>query len=161
MKILFLDIDGVLNSLKWYKTRQLSEDRFENKNRSVFDKTCEEIDPEPLMILKDFIEENNISIVISSSWRLLMPHYEIKEVFSKTGWFEAPIVAATKYIPSFKRGQEIEQFLTDCEYDIEKYAIIDDDSDMTDHQKEFHFVKTEWKCGLKEEHIKKLEKILL
>lgn len=159
MKLLFLDIDGVLNSLVWYKIRNLDENRFKDKDRSLFTRTCEEIDPRPLNLLKEFVEENNIKIVVSSSWRLLMPYTELKEVFKKVGWEEAPLIADTSNFGS--RGEEIKAFIRDFKLPIDSYAIIDDDSDMTIEQKKSHFVKTEWCFGLQEEHIKKLKTILL
>ena len=44
--------------------------------------------------------------------------------------------------------------------DINEYCIIDDDCDMTDEQKQNHFVHTNWEIGLNKKHYPKIKKIL-
>ena len=72
-----------------------------------------EIDPTALFLLKDFIEQYNINIVISSSWRILMTFTEIKDIFQQVGWKDSPIIASTPILHSIGtiRGYEIDKFL--------------------------------------------------
>lgn len=163
MKIIFLDIDGVLNSLQWDQSKKLSEDRFRDANRSIFDRTCEEIDPAALMLLKDFVLKHDIKIVISSSWRIITPYKRMIEIFAKICWRNAPVIGETPVINEIGsiRGNEIDLFLATMHEKVEKYAILDDSSDMTIFQKESHFVQTDWSWGLQEIHIRRLKDILL
>ena len=62
-KIVFLDIDGVLNSEEWA-----------NKcfNKLVSDDICNsDIDPDAVNRLIKFLDDTNVKIVLSSSWRSL------------------------------------------------------------------------------------------
>ena len=58
MNVIFLDIDGVLNSDEYFK---------EVRGQSGF----VEIDKNTLPILKQIVEENNAVLVLSSTWRCL------------------------------------------------------------------------------------------
>ena len=61
MKIIFLDIDGVLNTYN-------SMDRF-----------C----PKAVSCLNEFVQESGAKVVISSSWRLSWKIEEMREYFVK------------------------------------------------------------------------------
>jgi len=64
MKIIFLDIDGVLNHQLWFKNQ---------KNKKVIDTDLEYnrsmIDETRVDLLNDLIKETKAKVVISSSWR--------------------------------------------------------------------------------------------
>ena len=68
--IIFLDIDGVLNSQLWYKkTRELGGKfkegyEFETHQHSHFD-------TEAIRLINELCEETNSKVVLSSSWRVL------------------------------------------------------------------------------------------
>ena len=59
-------------------------------------------------------------------------------------------------------NHELYQYLMkDNQYiDIDEYCIIDDDDDMTDEQKQPHFVHIDWENGLNETYYSKIKKIL-
>lgn len=131
-KIIFLDIDGVLNVIPE------SFDEF----GSVFHKEFEEN-------LKWIISETNAKIVISSSWRT--SGLEImKEMWKKRGLageiigrtptdyelFMKGLCKEDEYVP---RGEEIQHYINDN--NIKKYCIIDDDDSMLLSQLKY-FVKT-------------------
>ena len=60
MNIVFLDIDGVLNSMPYFESIKGKRDKIHN-----------EIDESKLPLLKRIVEENNAHIVLSSTWRNL------------------------------------------------------------------------------------------
>lgn len=60
-KYIFLDIDGVLNSMDWFK-----------ENRETSDYT--EIDPEKVKLLKEIVDKTGAEIILSSTWRELAAH---------------------------------------------------------------------------------------
>lgn len=119
-KIIFLDIDGVLNVIGqgWDEFGQIFHKHFEDNLRWV-------------------IEETGAKIVLSSSWRL-SGLKTMKNMWKKR---ELPgdLIDITPHIKNAKRGEEI-QFWLNNNY-ISNYVIIDDDTDMLDSQKN-NFVRT-------------------
>lgn len=167
MKVIFLDIDGVLNS-------ELTAEKMmaEGKTEANYDF----IDEEKQNKLIKFLEKYCIKLVISSSWRI-DGYKETCEYFKKT--LSAPlipyIIGVTPRSKSGFRGNEIDFFLhanrvkhedfkhlmKDDKYiKISEYCIIDDDSDMTDEQKKHHFVHTSWYDGLCDKHYPEIMRIL-
>lgn len=62
IKIIFLDIDGVLNSLAYFKTQEHQDKRFMQHD---------EIDESRLPLLKRIVDATGAKIVLSSTWREL------------------------------------------------------------------------------------------
>lgn len=131
MKIIFLDIDGVLNHEKFYKER--FEKRYEEGSMSY---PYSEIDPECVKNLNQLIKDTGAKVVISSTWR----HSGLKycEDALKFHGFEGEIIDTT---PSSRcgmcvRGNEILKWIQDHKdlvgeyYNFTEYVILDDDSDM-------------------------------
>lgn len=152
MKILFLDIDGVLNSIdNDYAMCELWRLDKSNKSRdefgTLFDERC-------VRWLKWIIEKTDCKIVISSTWRMsglktIQLMWETRnlpgEVIDITPVSVSPeiinLYAATNN--EADRGYEIQEWI-----DLNKpehYCIIDDDNDMLDHQ---HFVRTNKSTGI-------------
>jgi len=126
--IIFLDIDGVLNSEEYCislgKGGRLG------------------IDPEKVKIFDRIIEETGADIVLSSSWRLSEDLRE--EVRNDVGEF----IGITPRSYSGFRGNEVYSWLLSNDKLDVRYAILDDDSDFHDTQPLF---KTTWKKGLTED----------
>ena len=143
MKLIFLDIDGVLNN----QTTISSGIHLCNQRVSM---------------LHDFVQEADAHVVISSSWRSLFQLDTIKDMLWSAGFQERDRIVGVTPNSGFGfacRGEEIESVLV-ANKDIEAYAILDDDQDMTVDQQPF-FVKTCFQKGLQIEHISKLRSILL
>jgi len=132
MKIIFLDIDGVLNVIpqEYDEFGGLFHEKFVDNLRWI-------------------IEQTNAKIVISSTWR----HDGLKSI--KNMWkkrnLPGEIIGITpnevdvvnrgtcKFYDLVSRGHEIQQWINDN--NIKHYCIIDDDNDMLQSQKE-NFVRT-------------------
>lgn len=160
MKVLFLDIDGVINSYDNIHTRlkQFRENKIPNRDQfgALFDKKC-------IKYLDLIIKETNCKIVISSSWRRV----GLKKM--KEMWITrelpgeiidiTPKRIRTEILAKFKggitRGSEIQQWIEDNH--PYSYCIVDDDDDMLPHQ---NFVKTNTYNGLDIKATKKIIKIL-
>lgn len=143
MKVIFLDIDGVLNS--WA--------------------TGYKITTEKLQLLNDLIEQTGAKIVISSSWRIGSKDVNdfLDKNFSKRTFrldnpnqelidnifYKNTIDLTDTFGPS--RGDEIQRWLNSHE-DIESYVILDDDLDMLDEQL-YNFVQTDTYFGLTDREI--------
>ena len=117
---LFLDIDGVLNSIEYYLVRvdTPNDEGIDKHSISLFNLLLKEIP--------------NLQIVISSSWRKMHPIEYIKDCLERHGFKHSKNII--DYTPSLHtiRGLEIQDY---CKrYDIVNYAIIDDDRDMLPEQ---------------------------
>lgn len=157
-KIIFLDIDGVLNSLNFFKTRYIQEknDMFQSDFNSIDDKALE--------CLSSIVKQTEAEIVISSTWRF--NHYEtLLRIFEMKN-FVGKIIGKTGR-GGCVRGCQIHEWLRDNKDYIgidsaskfKNYVIIDDDSDMLLWQKD-NFVHTNNEFGLLPEHIDLAVKIL-
>ncbi len=154
MKVIFLDIDGVLNSRAY--------DRKRNRDGQT------DIDETRLPLVKEIVDETGAKIVLSSTWR---EHWNtdtqkcdedavyINEVFAKFG---LEIYGKTPDLGlDFDRPDEIKAWLNSAEEKIESFVIIDDYryawGSLSDS-----FVKTNpnFGLGLEEEHVQKAIEIL-
>jgi 16S rRNA C1402 (ribose-2'-O) methylase RsmI len=126
MKIIFLDIDGVLTipRLSW------DDPKTEYELKKV-------IRPEKIELLNHVINETNAKVVISSSWRIITSLYEIKEAFEENGFVGVVYdITPGKFQIDEKnniwsqRGHEIQKWMDRFPRKIESFVIVDDNSDM-------------------------------
>ena len=160
MKIIFLDIDGVLNCestfidnhlLRKCLCKYLDNSVESNVNIKLFT----EIDFDKVLLLKYITDITGAKIVISSSWRYLKNYVFIEEKLIQMG---LPIVDRTNFI-HHHRGEEIRDYLSN--HNVDKFIIIDDEifSDFKDLVN--YLVKTDfYDKGLDEEHVEEAVKIL-
>ena len=158
MKVLFLDIDGVLNHEKHY--RWLMETDEPTPLQRVY--PYSEFNPVSCQILNKIIEETGCKIVLSSTWRLDGLQY-MNNIFKHVGIFhklyDITPSLAHKYDTTLCRGKEIDKWLNEHP-EVTKYVILDDDTDMEEHQLPF-FIKTDpYKDGLNNEVANKVIEIL-
>lgn len=153
LKILFLDIDGVLNTLPSSTESSTNPSHYFPQIR--------------LKRLKNIIDSTNCKIVLSSSWRL-------RDFSKKTLWekFESiGIDVKTCYIgdtPSIKKARafQIETYLNEIKskYEISHWCAVDDmELDSTQQTAQImkdHFVKTEIATGLTDAKMNEIISIL-
>jgi len=125
-KILFLDIDGVLNN-----AASLSEGIH--------------IIPEKCLMIRDICWRTGAKVVVSSTWRIGRSLDELQQIFRLVG-MGGLIVDRTPFHNEGPRGEEIDHWLKDNTR-TKQYAIVDDDADMLEHQMQY-FVKTEGIVGI-------------
>jgi len=154
LKVLFLDIDGVLNSRAYDRKRDWNEQT--------------DIDETRLPLIKEIVDSTGAKIVLSSTWR---QHWDkdinrcdedgvyINKTFAKFGlsiFDKTPDLGITAL-----RRDEISKWLEDTDEAIESFVIIDDYrygwGDLSEH-----FVKTEpnFRFGIEKEHVEKAIEIL-
>lgn len=127
-RIIFLDIDGVLNSTRTcIATGGYPGEELEDKDLARFDWIA-------IGLLRRLCESSGIQIVLSSSWRIIV---DIKKLGDAMG---LPIIDKTPVLAS-SRGNEIARWLSEHP-EVGQWAIIDDDSDMLDSQRS-RFVRTD------------------
>jgi hypothetical protein len=153
MKILFLDINGVLSPVHWERLlfKMWKSSRGKIKSKDDFGKFFfnQNVDA-----LNKIIEETGCTIVISSTWRK-MGIDKLREMWS-TRNIPGVISGITPFISYRNRGVEIQSYLSDTD-DIGKYAIVDN-KDIEGHDDSF--VKTNEYYGLTMEDADKIINIL-
>jgi len=182
MKVIFLDIDGVLNSNDWYVYRK----NLMIEGKIVKEYPLHEFDPKAVTRLNRIIAETGAKIIVSSTWRigrrvedlqeLLNSVGVIGEVIDVTPRMHGTLIQGNKEDYSVPRGCEIDWCLNKYDFvragwsskmqkefleksKIENYIILDDDSDMLFQQTE-HFIQTDFMYGLTDEDADKAIEIL-
>lgn len=146
MKVLFLDIDGVLNSIRWF-------DYLYDSKREMNYPLCE-FDPLCVANLNSLIAEIGCQLVITSSRRL---SERINDVLAEVG-VRGEIVGQTPVLFNATRGAEVEAWLSEHQ-EVEQFAIVDDRTDFLPCQMT-HFVHTNEKAGMTDADVIQLIEIL-
>lgn len=139
-KIIFLDVDGVLNS--W-------DDDFVRSGLHL-----DKID-----LLRTIIKTTDAMIVLSSTWRIYKKNLRLLEHNLANFGMIIHSVTPDLHRP---RQEEIAQWLTDNKINLSesKIAIIDDDSDANLQGENIRFFQTSWKHGLNLEISKEIIEFL-
>ena len=164
MKIIFLDIDGVLNS----EASMIRKGKFDFFNDNP--------DPEHIKWLNLIIEKTGAQCVISSTWRNGCSSLMMWRFLYLLG-FKGKIIGNTPRLSDSYRGTEIKAWLNEHEDKetkykdypegsmcrihmgkVESFVILDDDSDMVDLMP--HLVEIDGRKGLTEEDALKAIEIL-
>ncbi len=146
-KFIFLDIDGVLNSHRQACGSGGIPYHFNEELKPRFDWNAVG------MLRKLQQEDLSIKFVLSSSWRIGAPN-----VYEVAGNYLGISFHGQTDTKGYWRGEEIQRYL-DANPEVEDYAIIDDDSDMLESQKD-HFVQTTFRNGMLYDHFVALQNIL-
>jgi len=147
--IIFLDIDGVLNSISWYKRRE------KKKHKTRLEYLLHEFDPAAISLLNELCNDVRAKIVVSSTWRI--DGLDACRNYLKLAGATFDVIDITPQLSSRFRGEEIAAWLSDnCPKDFFNYAIIDDDSDMLASQYPNLF-QTEFETGLTKEVCDKIK----
>lgn len=159
--IIFLDIDGVMNSGDWANTLYESKNNPEAEHYPIwYHEWC---DVTSVQALKDFCDKTGFMIVITSSWRgsnIFETFDNLTKVYGFRKLFPY-IIGQTFRLnigrtggKSWIRGDEIKVWCD--EYKPSWYGILDDDGDMLPEQ-EKHFLKINAEHGLHEEELLKFQ----
>lgn len=148
MKILFLDIDGVLNyeaSFRRWWAQYGNNKCIDRGNVEVLNAICE--------------EHPDLNIVLSSTWRLYFSIPEMREQLVAQGFlFPERLIDRTRSARRDEpRGFEIRDWLAERD-DVTAFVILDDYSDMKPHMG--HLVQTSDKHGLEHSHIRAVNRVL-
>ena len=121
MKILFLDIDGVLNSSDYRIHRYVGK-----SDGMTWDQA--QIDPEAILLLNKIIQATGCYVVVSSAWRTLHSRLELQEILNARG-FLGRIIGVTPDLSNKTRGDEIQAWLDNHakrREPVKAFAILDD-----------------------------------
>jgi hypothetical protein len=152
MKLIFLDIDGVMNNELFYTTKHQHIRHKEAKEDAP--EGSWDIDERCVILLNHIINKTKAKVVISSSWRSSYSIEEFQTIFEYLG-FRGEIISKTphlvfrssvEYNYSVPRGCEIKAWLElnknilGDKMSKTKYVILDDDSDMLYWQRNNYFL---------------------
>lgn len=164
MKVLFLDIDGVLNSIEWCNAGHRFGCPPGKKTRCTKDllRWC----PDMVERVKRVCAETGASIVISSSWRGYGKGAirKWRAMFNVYGWRNAPVIGETPDLTgktingiwvAKKRGDEVAAWLQGRE--IERFICVDDGDDFLPDQ---NLVQTSMEYGFTEADAQKCIQLL-
>ena len=131
MKVIFLDIDGVLNYTNWYISEKYQELQWNEDNEIDVDPLCSER-------INNICKKTGAKIVITSDWRIswysttmrlerggINPEYIIDKTPEHL-WNTPPMFDRS-------RGSEIEHWLM-LHPNCDGYVIIDDRTDFKENQ---------------------------
>ena len=162
-KVVFLDIDGVLNTKWWYTQMDRNTPR---------DKYGYAFDPKAVANLRKVVDETEAGIVISSSWKC-MGLSQMEDMWDERN-LPGKVVGITPNSVSDEllvdtdidsmelfhiRGEEIKEWLTKHGKHVSHYVIIDDMDKMLPEQQS-HFVQTNSEVGITEDDANKAIVIL-
>lgn len=144
MNIIFLDVDGVINSvnnlIKVYNETHKSHSDYSYP----FDPNC-------LQNLKELVSETKSSLVISSTWRH-SPRGMKKLLEALNEYDLDKLVIGCTPVLGLSRGAEIKKYLSDSKFiDTVNFVILDDDSDMGDLLP--YLVHTDRQVGLTKKNV--------
>lgn len=148
-RVLFLDIDGVLNSHAYMQ-----------KHRAFWDfgDAPSMLDPDACARLERVLAATGAAVVISSSWRICTSLADIRGAIHSRGAPSARVIGKTPNPwTGSRRGHEIQRWL-DAHDDIDSFAIVDDDADM-EHLRG-RLVQTHIADGLQDAHVEALVAML-
>ena len=150
MRVIFLDIDGVVNC---WDTKERAPSRVIGVEQRL------------IAHVKEIVDATGAKIVLSSTWRKdwafdLLDGKDwiyLRDEFAKQG------LHFLDYTPSRRdshRGEEIKEWLESTDYDVESYVVIDDEMYDIWELHEGHLVQTSYDDGIKPEAVDKAIKIL-
>ena len=143
MKVIFLDIDGVLNSERYFKENHKDNlIYYKVYNSNTIEDNLKlhvlDIDVVKIELVKKIIYETDAKIVMSSSWRNLRIWPLIEDYLINKG---LPIIGVTPKLE--RRGNEIRNYLKNNP-EIEKFIILDDELFKDFYELENYLIKTDW-----------------
>lgn len=137
MKVIFLDLDGVMITGSYQK-------------RSAQFEGCQ-FAPSCVDNLKQIMERTGAYIVVSSTYRMAGFEY-LRKMFAANGLTHG-LIGQTPVIEYSIRGDEILQYIEeskmDPRYTVEQFVILDDHDDMGELLP--YLVQTHWVTGLDDE----------
>lgn len=157
MKIIFLDIDGVLNSNIYINSL--------HGNFNCVDKVYQ-IDPKAVELLNKITDATGAFIVVSSTWRIGFIHNRagLRGLLIKAN-ITGKMLDITP-VNNAIRGDQIAEWLRDhkdlnknrLDKEIKSFIILDDNSDMGKLKK--RLVQTDHWYGLQDSHVEKAIRML-
>ena len=158
MKVIFLDIDGVLNTHDYLIATQAAQ-TFDAGGKITRWNHEEDMDRVLVARVNRIIEATGAKVVISSSWRLLFQLDDIRGFLTSRGFVGEIIGETPRYVHKEDwtsgridhRADEIRAWLREDGGAVESYVILDDDHEEIGESFGDRYVRTDGDLGLTEE----------
>lgn len=150
MKVIFLDVDGVLNSKDWLESNRV---RKENS-----------VNPEKVKLLAEIVQNTNATVVLSSTWRYIPEHPMFVHLTDILGQNGIKIHSFTPKLDG-NRPKEIKAWIEKQQEEVQ-FISIEDDFSEDDYRKygiEDFLVKTSYygeNGGLQRNHVEQAIRLL-
>src|ERR1700734_1402680 len=100
--VVFLDIDGVLNSKQWYAHNASCREDISSTERKLWEHS---IDPDCVQRLNRILQQTGAVVIVSSSWRKKHALSEIVSILESRG-FRGEVKGATSANGTLSRTEE-------------------------------------------------------
>ncbi len=140
MKVVFLDFDGVLNSVRYHTERHNAG--LDHAGRGMV--PC--LDPRGIAVLNEVVQKTESVVVVTSTWRIGEQRVRLSEWLRDAGFtgivhgatpLWKDVKAAHPEMDNIRRGHEIQLWLdwaAECPDrrlgPVTHFVILDDDTDM-------------------------------
>lgn len=146
MRVIFLDIDGVVNTFQIYKEKPAHlADVFMPKIKDYYLYICSSGDGrvsngQAIIWLEKICKDWNAKIVLTSTWRLRFDN--ACQALYNTGLSkDVEIIGRTPSVESHYRGKEIQLWLEEHP-EVTDFVILDDDGDMEPYMDKLVLIDT-------------------
>ena len=155
-RLIFLDIDGVLNSTAWAESRPRVSAIPPEKAIHAYED--QRLDPDCVSRLQWLAGEACADLVLTSTWRLRMPQAEVVRLLELYGYAHPPLIGLTPMLRTVladgrdvTRGHELEAWLSRPGTVRRPYVGLDDEPQYLAHQP---LVLTDPDLGLQDHHVR-------
>lgn len=154
MKIIFLDIDGVLNSYEgWVRIDNGDESNLRYLNEDKYAKGSW-VDNLLVDRLRELISNTEATIVGVSSW--FTSRHDVEEVSDFLG---IKITETTDYTGGgLQRGMSVDRYVN--EHKVKDYVVLDDSLQMYNEEQQKNLIHVNGRTGLTDEDVQKAISIL-
>jgi hypothetical protein len=155
-KLIFLDIDGVLNTPDDWVAAKVLPDHINTTNA-----TTEIINRTKVGVLKYLVEETGAEIVLTSTWRFFGD--KTNRMMKLCGWedFSDIMISQTTRDGAGHRDEEVMQWLRENDQTTDKFVILDDIAPVHWHPSlHKHLVHIDNTIGLRFTDVEKAKEIL-
>lgn len=177
LDVLFLDIDGVFNSVLFFKRPSYTEEGATTaeeraiirrvlphvdlppgaKNRMSIRLDIRQLDSRAIRWLNRVTRQPNVGVVVSSTWRHGYKEKGLQLLLESRG-FEGKVIGRTLDLWGQGRGNEIQHWIDSNPGRVRSLAILDDDSDMGHLLP--RLVKTSNRIGLRPADVERVRGLL-
>lgn len=137
MKVIFLDVDGVLNHCKCFQ---------EQGTRMAIDGSC-------IRCLKEIVDATGAKLVVSSTWRMYPNNLDLLKIRLREFNMEVADCTPLEWVGS-SRSAEIEDWIDDNMVEGDTFLVFDDHPQaiVTDHAWSM-IITSMQDGGLKDSHV--------
>lgn len=158
MKVIFLDIDGVLNCFSDYMVPSKPTHEWDP---SAMQKCGINLDLYPTQVrrVNKLIEKTGAKIVLSTSWRKGDETWWNNLLITLEGFGLLPVIIGK--IPDLRtsRGEEVQAYL-DEHPEVIQFVILDDINEFTEYNLLDNFIQTNYQLGIQDKDVERALEIL-